>query len=389
MYDLILLLMLTLPLLAVSLAGRRFERDMPGATPEVQAKRRYQLSWLITLAILGQLLLLSSLLSHWGHRMVSLDWLFAQLDGPLDLMVERIGRIAAAAILSVTMMLVVTVYFSLYALPWLRFDRVIKRMQGAFVGKISVWRILRGVLAMLIPAVVWGCLGFAMPRGFFDSSAHVGLLLVGYLLAIQCLSPWLVQLANPTAPLPADHPVAQMAMELSSAAGVRVGAVRVITSGEAKIANAMVSGLWPRQRRIYVTDHMLATFSQAEIRAILAHEVGHLRHGHLWWYFGFALGGALIIPKAVPLLDYLAFFRASAWSPWIAIGLYWGLMFKFFSRRFERQADLYAVESTGDVAMFQQALEKLAEVNGSVKQYAKWDIFQTHPPIAERIKPLG
>jgi len=50
MYDLILLSILTLPLLAVSLAGRHFELGLPGAAPEVLAKRRYQLSWLISMA---------------------------------------------------------------------------------------------------------------------------------------------------------------------------------------------------------------------------------------------------------------------------------------------------------------------------------------------------
>lgn len=389
MYDLILLMLLTLPLLVVSLAGRHSERGLPEASPETLAKRRYYLSWFITLAILGQLLLLSTLFSRWDGRISSVEWLFAQLDGPVDLMVEHIGKVAAAVILSVTMMLVVIVYFSLYFLPWLRLERAIKRMQGGVIGKRPVWRTLRSMLAMSIPAVLWGCLGFALPQGFLKDPAYFGLLLVGFLLVTQSLSPWLVQLANPTTSLSADHPVTQMAMALGRAAGVRIGAVRIITLGEAKVANAMVSGLWPPLRCIYLTDHMLATFSMAEIRAILAHEVGHLHHGHLWWYFGFALGGVLIIPQAAHLLDYLEFFRGSTWSTWIAIGLYWGLMFKFFSRRFEREADRYAVAATGDVVTFQQALEKLAEVNGAVKQYAKWDVFQTHLPVAERIKALG
>jgi len=388
MYDLILLSILTLPLLAVSLAGRHFELGLPGAAPEVLAKRRYQLSWLISMAMIGELLLLSLLFSHWGDRLASLDWLIAQLDGATEALVERSRAVAATVIITIIMLLVVG-YFSLYYLPWQRLERAIKRMQGVVVGKKPVWQSLRSTLASMITPALWICLVFAMPTGFLKDPTHFGLVLAAFVLTMQCLSPWLVQLGNPTKPLPADHPVTQMAMDLSRTARVRLGGVRIITPGEAKVANAMVSGLWPRLRRIYVTDHMLATFSMAEIRAILAHEVGHLRHGHLWWYCGFALGGALIIPKAAQLLDYLEFFRDSAWSPWIAIGLYWGLMFKFFSRRFEREADRYAVKATGDVAMFQQALEKLAEVNGSVKQYAKWDIFQTHPPVAERIKVLG
>jgi len=147
--------------------------------------------------------------------------------------------------------------------------------------------------------------------------------------------------------------------------------------------------LWPKLRRIYLTDHMLATFSVAEIRAILAHEVGHIRHRHLWWYLGFALGGVFIIPRLVDALAQFDLLGDSIWTVLIALGLYWGVMFKFLSRRFERQADRFAVAATGDVATFQAALEKLAEVNGMVKRYSKWDIFQTHPPIAERVKAVA
>lgn len=388
MYELILLLTLILPLLAVSLAGRHFERGLAEASPEALAKRRYELSWLITLALIGQMLLLSALFFHWADRMVLLEQWLEQLAEPIQAMVEFMGLMAATVILSATGALVAIGYLSLYFLPWQRLDRAIKRLQGRVAGKQPVWRSLRSTLAMLLPQMLWISLAFTQPPEFFADPARVGLLLVGYLLTVQSVSPWLLQLATPTARLPADHPVTQMAMELSRAAGVRVGAVRVIMQGETKVANALVSGLWPWLRCIYVTDHMLATFSTVEIRSILAHEVGHLRHRHLWYYFGFSLGGALVIPQAAHLLDYLDFFRNTAWSLWIAIGLYWGLMFKFFSRRFERQADRYAVQATNDVATFQRALEKLAEVNGTVKQYAKWDVFQSHPPIAERIKAL-
>jgi Zn-dependent protease with chaperone function len=69
-------------------------------------------------------------------------------------------------------------------------------------------------------------------------------------------------------------------------------------------------------------------------------------------------------------------------------GLFWGVMFPFWSRRFERQADCYALELTGDKEVFMAALEKLATVNGATRTWSKWDIFQSHPDIAQRVQGL-
>lgn len=389
MYDLILLSTLTLPLLAVILAGRYFERGALKASPEELAQRRYRLSWMMSLAIIGQVMLMSVAFSLWVDRMETPEWLLSQIGSVAEVMIDAIDRPLTGAILSITAMLAIVLYYSLYSLPWLRFDRIAKRAQGGAVRRTQVRMTLRSTLAGLIPMALWFSLVNALPQGFMNDPTHLVLTLAGFILLSHSLSPWQVQLANPTAPLPADHPVTQMAMALGRDAGVRIEAVRVIALGEMKIANAMVSGLWPWLRRIYMTDHMLATFSVEEIRAILAHEVGHLRHRHLWWYLGFALGGTLIIPRMIDALDHLEFLRHSVWGFLIALGLYWGLMFKFLSRRFEREADRFAVAVTGNTAIFQQALEKLADVNGTVKQYSKWDIFQTHPPIAERVKALG
>ena len=389
MYDLILLVTFLLPLLTVMSLGRYFERGLSSATTEEQAQRRYRLAWATNLGIVGQVALMGTVLAGGWERMAIPGWLFTQIVSLGDLPAGIVGRKAGTAILSVTAMIAVALYYGLYALPWLRLDRIAKGASGRAVRNRQLRLGLRGSLAGLLPLALWfGAVDAFLPRGFLSDPAHLVLLLAGFILIVHSFSPWLVQLANPTAPLPAGHPVAQMAMALAGDAGVRIEAVRVIELGETRVANALVSGLWPWLRRIYVTDHMLATFSVDEIRAILAHEIGHVRHRHLWCYFGFALGGALAIPRLIEALDQLAFLRHSAWGFLIAIGLYWGVTFKFFSRRFERQADRFAVAATGDVAAFQRALKKLAEANGMVRQYAKWDIFQSHPPIAERIRRL-
>lgn len=391
MADLMLFAALVLPLLAVVLVGRYFERGLLDASPEEQAKRRYRLSWVITPAILVQAGLLWSIVLNWGERMATPAWLFAQMQGFADLLAEVIGRPATAGVLSILGMVVIVLYYSLYSLPWLRLDRIAKRAQGNNVRKTQLKLTLRGALAGFLPLMLW--IGVITP--FVTQSiahgevAEFALVLAGFLLGVHSLSPLQIQLANPTMKLPAEHPVAGMAQELCAQAGVGIDQVRVLKLGETRVANALVAGLWPKLRRIYITDHMLDTFSVAEIRAILAHEVGHIRHRHLWWYLSFALGGVFVIPRLGEGLAQIDLLDDLLWTVVIALGLYWGVMFKFLSRRFERQADRFAVAATGDVATFQSALERLAEVNGMVKRYSKWDIFQTHPPIAERVKALS
>lgn len=391
MADLMLFAVLVLPLLAVVLLGRYFERGLVDASPEEQAKRRYRLTWLATSAIVVQCGLLWSILPNWGERMATPAWLLGQMEAFASVLVGVIGRPATAAVLSIIGMVVIVLYYSLYSLPWLRLDRIAKRAQGSAVRATQLKLTLRGTLASFLPLMLW--IGVISPfvsqfvaRG---EMAPFALVLAGFLLIVHSLSPWQIQLASPTARLPGGHPVAAMALELCAYAGVGIDQVRVLKLGETRVANALVAGLWPKLRRIYITDHMLETFSVAEIRAILAHEVGHIRHRHLWWYLGFALGGVFVIPRLVEVLAQFDLPDDSFWPVLIALGLYWGVMFKSLSRRFERQADRFAVAATGDVATFQSALERLAEVNGMVKRYSKWDIFQTHPPIAERVRALG
>lgn len=388
MYDLILLATLALPVLAVMLAGRHFERGLLAASPEEQARRRYRLSWLVSLATVGQAIALWQAVYHFGPRMEITILVLDRALGATKWLAGHTTPWIATMMSTVLSMAVIVLYYAQFSLPWLRLDRIAKQAQGKAMRNAQFRMTLRGTLAGLGPLVLWFALVNALPGSFLNEPARLVVALAGFLLLIHSFSPLLVQLANPTVPLAADHPVAQMAMELGRAAGVRIEAVRIIEMGETKVANAMVSGLWSWLRRIYVTDHMLATFSVPEIRAILAHEVGHIRHRHLWWYLALALGGALLIPRMVGAMGQFEWLRDSALGFLIPFVLYWGVAFKFLSRRFERQADRFAVGATGDVATFQAALEKLAEVNGTVKKYSKWDIFQTHPPIAERVRAL-
>ena len=62
------------------------------------------------------------------------------------------------------------------------------------------------------------------------------------------------------------------------------------------------------------------------------------------------------------------------------------LIFPFLSRRFEYQADLYAIKTTQQPTWFKSALWNLGGIN-SVPSSARWflQIFSTHPSIEHRL----
>ncbi|MFG0274842.1 MAG: M48 family metallopeptidase [Phycisphaerales bacterium] len=120
--------------------------------------------------------------------------------------------------------------------------------------------------------------------------------------------------------------------------------------------NAAVMGVFAPVRYVLLSDALLERLPDDELEAVVAHEVGHARRRHLPWLMG-ALGatiglGALTGDLAAQLLPA----HAAEWGVWldsiaIALGLcagFWAL--GMVSRRFERQADAFAVQHLSGMA---------------------------------------
>jgi STE24 endopeptidase len=114
------------------------------------------------------------------------------------------------------------------------------------------------------------------------------------------------------------------------------------------MSNAAVMGVLPRWRYILLSDLLLETMSDEQIEAVFAHEVGHIVHRHMSWYAVFFV--ALMLAIAGPG-EYLARQIGSLDLPrWLPDELITTLFaaacfvlgFGFVSRRFERQADVFA-----------------------------------------------
>lgn len=386
MYEFLLFIALVCPLAVLEIVSRYMERGLSTLDPESQVTRKYRLSLIASACAITQIFAATAFISYFGDRM---PWFESILENLLEAMQEFSRQTTpwlVTMLFTATLMILLGLNYVLFALPSLRLDRIIRKNHGAAQKQTRLS--LRATLTSFLPMLAWTGTYIALPADFMESPTHFALLLAGFMFIVYSIAPLQIALAYPSELMPENHPVARTALDLCRQAGIRISGVRLLRFGEARVANALVSGLLPFFRRIYISDHMLETFSIDEVRAVLAHEVGHVRYRHLYAYLAFSLSLCLLLWLFTPILTS---FLGDDWSviaTMVLIISYWSIVFPFASRIFERQADRYALEATGNLPTFQRALEKLAEVNGEVKNWAKWDIFKTHPSIAERIKAL-
>lgn len=166
--------------------------------------------------------------------------------------------------------------------------------------------------------------------------------------------------------------------------------------------NAAVMGFVAPLRYILVSDALLETMDAEEVEAVFGHEAGHVRHWHLPYFGLFAVISMYVSGGVVVLLGLLGLFRDPSNAgllQLIGLGvllLCWLFGFGWLSRRFERQADLYAVRClTPDVQscvdrcpvhgarrssglcqtaanLFGRTLLRIADLNGIPRDAGSW-----------------
>jgi STE24 endopeptidase len=187
---------------------------------------------------------------------------------------------------------------------------------------------------------------------------------------------------------------------LARLTGTRVCGIFEWSLGEkTRKANAAVVG-WGNTRRIIVSDTLLANFSGEEIEVIMAHELCHHVKNHIW--YGMVLQSILTF-VAFDIANYILAAASQSFGlkgiadvanfPLLAlvmttVSLLVLPVANYFSRRLETEADLYALDLTGDALAFVSSMEKLAELNLANKTPNKFIefVFYSHPSIENRIK---
>ncbi|MBN2033106.1 MAG: M48 family metalloprotease [Deltaproteobacteria bacterium] len=173
---------------------------------------------------------------------------------------------------------------------------------------------------------------------------------------------------------------------------------------EGRMLTAGIMGLVPRYRYILVTESLMDLLSIDELKAVLAHEMGHAKHRHLLFYLLFFLGFMVL---SFGLFDFFLYFLAAhpffmdllkeeagreasffylvlAFPMLLTMLVYFRYVMGFFMRHFERQADLYSARSLGSPAQIINSLEKIAFLSGKIRDLPSWHHFS----ISERVRFL-
>lgn len=255
-------------------------------------------------------------------------------------------------------------------------------------------------------------LGFPLIWGLLTLVGRVGeywwiwafVLLFGLQLLMIVLYPKLIlPLFNKLTPLPPGE-LRDRLLALADRTGFRARTIEVIDGSKRSAhSNAYFTG-FGRFRRIVLFDTLLAQLAPVELEAVLAHEVGHYKRGHIPQRL--LLGGALQLGSLAalawlvesPWFNPTFAFPAGALAPaFLLFGLLGGLMTFWFSplgnllsRRHEYEADAFAREAMAAPGPLVGALRKLAQKNLSNLTPHPWfsGFYHSHPTLVERERAL-
>ena len=171
--------------------------------------------------------------------------------------------------------------------------------------------------------------------------------------------------------------------EMLNKAGVSPRKLMILTLDNNR-ANALITGLLPNFGGVFLTETLVKNLDTEEIKAIIAHELGHIKKNHLWTRTGIFTLWSLIL-----FLTYTSPIIRTVSS----IGVFLFIMFfSYISRKQESEADIFAAEMTSPDDII-SALKHLENINyGTVgkmfKQKNDFEEQRTHPGLEKRIEVI-
>ena len=267
-------------------------------------------------------------------------------------------------------------------------DKLKMTVVGLLLGLPIVWALLALVQKMGPSWWIWAFV-----------------LVFAYQLVILVLEPRLIRpLFNKLTPLP-EGELRSRLMALADRTGFQASTIQVMDGSKRSAhSNAFFTG-FGRFRRIVLYDTLVAQLTPEELEAVLAHEVGHYKCGH--------------IPKMllVSAVFQAAMFAMIAWllnASWFnpSFGLPEGqlaptlLLYMLLSspvlfwltplvnavsRKHEYEADAFARNAMSGPSSLMGALRKLAEKNLSNLTPHPWfsGFHYSHPTLVERERALA
>lgn len=171
------------------------------------------------------------------------------------------------------------------------------------------------------------------------------------------------------------------AFELAAKLNINLRQIYVVSAGKMRMANAFASSA----DTVLLTDYLVSQLNRREVDAIVAHELGHLKHKHAKWRgaLGVLAGGMLVFYPSIPYSPFRPLID-------IALALAWFWTFYFVSRRCEFTADAEGAKLVGDPEALISGLAKTHSLNLMPVQWGKWDEkLLTHPSTVRRANAIA
>jgi len=258
------------------------------------------------------------------------------------------------------------------------------------------------LLLALVTAVVFWLIGWSPQHWWVWVWGFMAL----FSLFMMFISPYVIEpLFNRFEPVTEEGLEADIRVMMEQA-GLRVGRVmQMDASRRSRHSNAYFTGIG-KVKRIVLYDTLIRQMSHGEIVAVLAHEIGHWKKGHIWkrllWAELLALAGAWLSFKLLtwPGLPHLLGLPADLSLParMVVLGFVASLalfplgpLSAWRSRCHEREADRYAAELTGRPQDLASALVKMSAENLTNLFPHPWyaAFHYSHPPVVERVRRLN
>ncbi len=153
--------------------------------------------------------------------------------------------------------------------------------------------------------------------------------------------PWVLAKLWGCKPL-TDPEILGLVTELEKKAGAKFSRTLIWEPGGGNVQNAAAVGIFRPFRYLFLTPALLRNMNKEELSGVILHELGHVKHRHLFFYMFTTLAGvnlAVMAAELLPLRTDMEMFAVIA----LFVILYFRFVFGWLSRTMERQADLFSL----------------------------------------------
>lgn len=229
------------------------------------------------------------------------------------------------------------------------------------------------------------------------------LFVTSFQLLITYIAPtWIMPLFNRFTPLPDNELKAVISDYVAKQQFAIKGIYTMDGSRRSTKSNAYFTGLG-HQRRIVLFDTLIQAHSTDELLTILAHEVGHYKKRHILKSMAFSIGLTGVVLYVLtyfihnPQLAAVFGLQPSVYAGILAFGFLYqpaapllAIVGNWLSRKYEYEADAFAITTTEKKDAFIMALKRLSVKNlmNLTPHPLKVIMDYSHPPVLERIQAL-